>query len=304
MSIQLTSTTDSPEAVRAAMGLPPVEEKAKEESEPTDEVEQKEASESETEETEASEATEESEEQEDSEESVEEKPKKKGGFQRRIDKLNAKAAAKDAEIERLKSLLSEKNGEKPVEQEKPVKAEGKPSADDFETHAEYVEALTDWKLEQREKEAKEKAEQMRAKSEAETVMKSHSERVAQFSEKHEDFHEVLEGVDDIAPSLVLLQLIVSSDNGPELMYELAKNREEYERINKLSPIAVARELGKLESKLAAPASEQKQEQKKLTKAPKPLEPVSKAAKTASTKSPDSMNYEEFKKWREEQLKRN
>ena len=136
-------------------------------------------------------------------------------------------------------------------------------------------------------------------------MSAHRERVKSFADKTEDFMDVIEAVDDIPVSAALQEIIVSSENGPELMYELAKNREEYERIAKLSPLAVARELGKLEVKLAARASEQKAEPKKLTKAPQPIEPVGSggAGKVRKSITDPDISQAEYERLRREQLKR-
>lgn len=204
------------------------------------------------------------------------KPRKKGGFQRRIDKLNARNSAAQAEIEHWKSMAlkgaGESKAETKVEEPKQVDTAGKPNPDSFETHAEYVEALTDWKIETRDKAAKEQAAKVRLETEQSNLMKAHSSRVKDFATKTEDFQDVLESVDDVPVSPTIRELLITSENGPELMYELAKNRAEYERINKLPPLAAARELGKIESKLSA-KEEPKQETKKITKAPQPINPV-------------------------------
>ena len=84
------------------------------------------------------------------------------------------------------------------------------------------------------------------------------------------------------------------------MYQLAKNREEYERICKLSPLAAAREMGRFEAKLQS--SEAPTQAKTTTKAPPPLKPVN-AKASASVKDPDSLPYREWKAWREQQMKK-
>lgn len=285
-------------------------------------AEQKKSEESETSETEDSEveADEESEvegdEPEAKEDSEKDKPRKKGGFQRRIDKLNARNTAIQQQLEYWKeqALKGAKldSKDKPAEKSDAPKGEanqaGKPDPDKFDTHAEYVEALTDWKLEQREKAAREKAEQDRIKTEQETLIKSHTERVKAFTEKTKDFHEVLEQVDDVPVSPTVEHILLSSENGPELMYELAKNRADYERINKLSPVAAAREIGKIEAKIAASKSAssetKKQEPKKLTQAPKPIAPVggSKGTVEKSIDDPE-LSFAEYERLRREQMKR-
>jgi hypothetical protein len=83
------------------------------------------------------------------------------------------------------------------------------------------------------------------------------------------------------------------------MYELAKNRKEYERINSLNALAMAREIGKIEAKLSRSKTTEAQEEiKKITKAPAPLKPVGSKSSGISNKSPDEMDFHEYKKWRE------
>lgn len=275
--------------------------------------EQKEPSESDTDGTEAIEEKEDAEDDEskdsESKDDAKDKPKKKGGFQRRIDKLNARYSAAQAEAEHWKSMAlkgaGDKVPEKVDEPKKSVDPAGKPNPDTFDTHAEYVEALTDWKIEQRVKAAKEEAAKTQLMTEQEKLIKAHTERVKSFAEKTDDFNDVLESVDDVPVSPTIRELLISSDNGPELMYELAKTREEFERINKLSPLAAARELGKIESRLAAAATEPKKEEpKKLTKAPKPIGPVG-AMGGAVVKSIDDPNLSqaEYERLRMEQKRK-
>jgi len=236
------------------------------------------------------------------------KPKKKGGFQRRIDKLNARYAAekqRNDELEQRLAQLERSGGEKTPKQ--PVEAksqEGKPNPDNFDTHAEYVEALADWKIEQREKTRQAEAERKQLETEHQAKLKSHFDRVKSFAEKMADFEEVIEAADDVVVSATLEELIVSSDHGPELLYELAKNKDEFIRINKLSPVACARELGRFEAKLTSKSSaeEKKPEPNKITKAPKPIEPVG-GGKSTVSKSPEDMSFAEYERYRRDQMKR-
>jgi hypothetical protein len=277
--------------------------------------EQKKSTESDTEETEGKaelDAETDSDEEEvkaDSEQDKD-KPKKRGGFQRRIDKLNARVSERERELEYWKQLaLKEKQGAGESKTEKvetqSVATEGKPIPDQFETHQEYVEALTEWKTEQKLKEREQRLEKSKLEAEQEKVFKSHSERVKSFAEKTEDFAEVLSDVDDIPVSPTVQQIIITSENGPELMYELAKNREEYARICQLSPLAAAREMGRLESKLIKSSEESKVETKKLTSAPKPLQPVGKSSSASISKSIDDpgLSFSEYVRIRREQQKR-
>lgn len=319
MSIQVRSNeTKAPEPTEAKAP----ESGAKESGEATlsaldpKESEHKESETSEPSETEAKEEgeTEESESHEDGEAQSkenkdEEKPKKKGGFQRRIDKLNARVSAKEQETEYWKQQAlkgaSESTKAPKVETSKPAAADGKPKADAFDTHSEYVEALTDWKTEQKLNERDQRLERSKLQIEQEKVVKSYNDRVKIFSEKTEDFQEVLAEVDDIPISPAIREILLTSENGPELAYELAKNREEYVRVCKLPPLAAAREMGKIEARMSPKTSEgTKQETKKITQAPKPLEPV-KAGKGSASKSifDPTLSQSEYEKLRREQMKR-
>lgn len=245
-------------------------------------------------------------------ETEKDKPRKKGGFQRRIDKLNAAKAAAQQEAEYWRRLALEKSAGDPktsapkVEGTKPSDSEAKPKPDDFETHAEYVEALTDWKVDQKDKTRQAEAQKSKLEAERASVVKSYNERKEAFVAQTPDFDDVIEAVDGIRVSPAVSQIILESENGPLLAYELAKDPEEFERICNLPPLACAREMGKFESKLAAKASEAKlPETKKITKAPKPIAPVTAGGKGSVSKSltDPNLSQSDYEKLRREQMKK-
>lgn len=285
MTIRIESS-DSKELQQAAMGSENTEEQSapenseKPDEETEEEPEQKPAAKSDNAETEESEKSEDdaedeesdedSESKDESEDTEEEKPKKrKSGFQKRINKLNAKLANKDQEIDYWKKKALE--GDKPESKQEPESKDGKPDPNDFESNEDYLEKLAEWKadqiIEKREQERNKKAQK---KSHAEKI-KSHAKRVQDFSEQTEDFFEVLDDVGHIETTPSMESLLIESENGPELMYALAKDPEEFERLNSLPPMAMSRELGKFEAKLSAPSESVKP--KKKTKAPKPASTV-------------------------------
>jgi hypothetical protein len=301
MTIQVIS--NQPEVQAAA----PVEQppSAPAENQP----EQKPSPESDPEETEAEEAKDESEDEsaqsEESNDAEKDKPKKKSGYQRRIDKLNARYSEERKAREALEHRLAqlERSGEPKGEKvEAKAPTEGEPNPDDFENHSDYVKAVTRWTIEQSQKTAKAEAEKQRLEQEQAELQKSHQGRVKAFAEKHEDFFEVLESVEHVPVSSAVMELLVSSENGPELMYELAKNAGELERVSKLSPLAAAREIGRIESRLQKAAEPPKVEPKKLTQAPKPIEPVggSKGSVQKSLSDP-SLTQAEYEAIRRKQI---
>jgi len=237
--------------------------------------------------------SEESDESEDDDE--DEKPQKrrrrKSGFQRRVEKLNKRIADKEREIEYWRQqALKEGSGQEADSEEPEAKAKAdtsdKPQSDDFESHEDYLEALVEWKAEQKLKERESQLAEQKAKSEQEQLVNAHNERVQKFMETHDDFMDVLEEVDDVQMPFHVQEVILQSDNGPELMYNLGLDRDSFEKICELNPVAAARELGrfeaKIESKSKSPSAQKKQARK--TRAPKPIRPVGSKSSKATTKS--------------------
>lgn len=301
MSIHVVSTTDSKEAVdsiNAVLAGESTVEKTKSESdkvgkEPKDETDTKE---SETlaqddEETQSPETDESNEDDEVQAKDDSERPKKTNGFKKKIDKLIKRNADKDREIEMWKAQALK--GQQPqATQEKPivkVEATGKPKQDDYASHEEWVEAIADWKLEAREKEKELKARETQVKTEYQKQVSTFQEKVNEYKKSVDDFDDALSDVDDIPLGVGIQDGILSSDIGPEIMYELAKNRKELERINALSPLAAAREIGKIEARLAKTESSETKEIKKTTKAPAPITPVGSKGTASLTKSLSSPN---------------
>jgi len=311
MAITIVSTTEKKEVASSTEGKAASENK---------EVDTKSASSSELDETaDASDASEENDSQdesletkdgkasdEDAEEETQvdgEKFKKKNGFKKRIDKLNKRISDRDQEVEYWKKEAlkgQSSKSESPTHQE--VKVEGKPLADHFDTHEAYVEALTDWKTEQKLNERETKQKETLAKSEHQKSVTQFQEKVQSFKDSHDDFDDLIEDVDDIPMSIAVEQLIIQSENGPELMYELAKNREEYERICKLSPLAAAREFGKFEARLNKSVSSKEKLEIKTTKAPKPLAPLgSKGSSVKKSLYDSDLSQTEYEQLRTQKL---
>lgn len=208
------------------------------------------------------------------------------GVQKKINKLTKRAAEAKRETEYWKEVALKSAQTKPGETSdrkvETVKADGKPKAEDYDSHAEYVEALTDWKYDQRKAADEIKQREASAKTEFQKSVETFQTKVKEFEKSHKDFQDVIADVDHIQMSSGVQECLLTSENGPELMYELAKDEELYERVNKLTPLAAARELGRIEARLAKEPS--KQETKKQTSAPQPLKPVGGHASGGSKKS--------------------
>ena len=289
------------------------DEKPDEKADESDSLEEKEES-TEGDESEAEEDDDSSEKEDDDsdKEDDEEKPKedkkpKRSGIQRRINKLNARiqAANEQAEMWRQEALKNKASDPLDDESKETVKADGKPVSDNYETYDEYMEALADWKAEQKLEAYKAKVEAESLKAKVADRVSTHNSRVDAYRSENSDFDSDLADFfedqgDDFKLSMAVEETITDSEIGPQLLHELIKNPEEFERINSLGAMGAARAIGRLESKIEAESSksstEKKVEAKKTTNAPKPLAAV-KAKGSAVSKSLDQMSQKEYEAYR-------
>lgn len=228
----------------------------------------------------------------------EERAKGKNGAQGRIAELTRLRREAEREAEHWKGIATQ-NGAKPGDSAAPA---SKPNADDFEDYGEFVEALTDWKVAERERATASTRAEAAEKTVAETRDAEWGARIGAVKATIPDFDAVMEKADTpTAPHVAAA--IMEADRGPELLYHLAAHPEIVEKLNDLSPYRAAVELGRIEASLGetvAPAPPPPPEPKKPSNAPAPITPVK--GGTATTKDPAKMDMAEYKAWRAEQLK--
>ena len=135
-----------------------------------------------------------------------------------------------------------------------------PSAEQFESTEAYAEAL-----------AVQKAEQLLAQREMQKqhteLLEAYHDREEQARDKYQDFEQVAYNP-TLPITTVMADTIRASDVGPEVAYYLGTNIKETERIARLPPILQAKEIGKIEAKLA-----DNPPVKRTTSAPAPITPV-------------------------------
>jgi hypothetical protein len=111
------------------------------------------------------------------------------------------------------------------------------------------------------------------------MIDDHADRVAEFKTKVPDFDDVIKGVAGKHPlNESLFRLLIESDKSAHLAYHLAKNPDRIDRLNAMSPVAAAREIGRIESRLSLP------QPKKQTQASKPVTPPKGGAAPSSQDS--------------------
>ena len=130
----------------------------------------------------------------------------------------------------------------------------------FESTEAYVEALAEQK-------ADERIRRREAEQQAASIQESYLDREEKAREKFDDYEQVTRN-----PTLriteTMAETIRRSDVGPDVAYHLGQNPREADRISRLDPLSQAKEIGRLEARLAdAPPV------KKSTSAPAPISPV-------------------------------
>jgi hypothetical protein len=130
----------------------------------------------------------------------------------------------------------------------------------FDTTEAYVEALATAK-------AQELIRHREMTSQQAEINAAYSDREEEAREKYDDFEQVAYNP-RIPITDSMAETIRASEIGPDVIYFLGSNPKEAERISKLTPLAQAKEIGKLEVKLTASPPV-----KKTSSAPAPITPV-------------------------------
>jgi hypothetical protein len=215
-----------------------------------------------------------SEEEKPAEEEQEEKPaqdikpeghRRSGGYVRKIERL-------ERQLEQALALA----GHKPPAQGAPGAKEKTPS----EQAADYIDSLVSQKL------AEAQAREQAARQNAEF-----QKRLGEARAAHPDFDDVLEDVAHIPVSPAINEAILTAENPGEIMYQLGRNSAELARISALPPLLQAREIGKLEAKLASGAAPQKPK----TAARPPAPPSKVGGSASSTRSLEDLPISDYKR---------
>lgn len=168
-----------------------------------------------------------------------------------------------------------------------------PQQENFASTEAYAEAL-----------AERKAAELLARREAERqqaeILETYHEREEEVRNKYEDFEQVAYNP-RLPITQVMAETIQASDIGPEVAYYLGSNPKEADRIAKLSPFLQAKEIGKIEAKLA-----DNPPVKKSSSAPTPITPVTPRGGTArvlDTTDPRSIKEMSTSEWIEAERQR-
>lgn len=244
-----------------------------------------------------------------------EKPKNKvpKSVQRRIDREVKKRRELERELEELKRKqaqpkVSDSEGEKQEDQ-----AAG-PQPEAFDTWDDYQQAQEVWEQSREKHDAKTsaksaKAEEPETSPEPEIALEVQEaaelvrDSIEDVKENVSDYDEVLQkAVDDgllITDDMTIA--LSETDNPGQVLYELAKNPKESQRIGKMSKTRQTREIFRLEEKMSREAEKPAPKpKKKTTNAPDPVKPLGGTSTGTKTYMDPDISFAEFERMRNEE----
>lgn len=228
--------------------------------------------------------------------SAEEAAKPESGAQKRIRELtwqrHEAERREKAAAERIREL--EKQVARPAPTANPVAPDPQLALDDPATYraqqGEYTRAVA----RQVAAETRAEAEQDRQQSEAQKQRQAYSDKLqAAVADDPQLYERLRAATFELTPAMT--DVLVTSDKPIELTRYLAEHPEEGARIEKLSPLQAAREMGRIEARLEAI---------KPTRASNAPDPMQRPRGNERVRiDPDKLSVDEWKKWREAQIAR-
>jgi len=193
---------------------------------------------------------------------------RRGGFQKKIERLAAENAA-------LRAALANNAGTPQSTPKESVSApQGRPDPQSFDTYESYVEALADWKVEQR-------FQQREAATKQETLQESYNRQISEAQKAYPDFDEAIAEYDFHLMPRHAQEALLHSDMGAHIAYHIANNPDVGDALSRMSPVQAALKIGELGSQLRSETSKGKAAVK-VTKAPPPITPLRGAAPSQKT----------------------
>jgi len=154
-------------------------------------------------------------------------------------------------------------------------ADQEPLPEQFTDMYEYAKALTDYRVDQRMNEEKQKEVQARAAAERDKVINVWADRVKAAKSEIPDFDDMV-GSADVTVSNEVRDAIFESEVGPRILYHLAENPEVATKLQGMTLTSALRHIGKLEAQFEKTEPQTKPVVGK-SKAPSPINPIRSAA---------------------------
>lgn len=154
-------------------------------------------------------------------------------------------------------------------------ADQEPLPEQFTDMYEYAKALTDYRVDQRMNEEKQKEVQAKAAAERDKVINVWADRVKAAKSEIPDFDDMV-GSADVTVSNEVRDAIFESEVGPRILYHLAENPEIATKLQGMTLTSALRHIGRLEAQFEKTEPQIKPVVGK-SKAPSPINPIRSAA---------------------------
>ena len=204
------------------------------------------------------------------------------GVKKRIDKVTRQKYEAIAESNRYKAELEQLRAQLAPKQEAP-------DISQFDTLDDYVEAVAEYKLNQKTQTAQ---SQQAQQTQNQAIANDWVAKVEKVRAIAPDFDAVFKNAAEVPMSEIALDTIAKHPKGAEIAYALGKDLSEAYRIAALDPISQIMAIGELAARSNVPKP------KTVSSAPAPIKPVQGGA---SNSSPPA-DIDEWMKWRNDQLR--
>lgn len=209
-----------------------------------------------------------------------EKAKRRGGWQRKIAKLQGQVELLTTQLAGKAPAANGKEGT-PAEAAAAAAADDpkfekpEPKIEDFESLTEFTKAHTEWVIDGRDFARGLADAKTKFAKDQQVLVDGWKTRKAEALTRLADYATVTAAVDDVGLPAPHQRLFLESEFGPDLAYQLAKDKPALVAFAALSPEAARQEFGRLEGKLQAAkaAATPQTPVKKVSSAPTPIKPL-------------------------------
>lgn len=228
----------------------------------------------------------------------ENEPPRESGAQKRIRELTWHRRQAEARVQELEQELARRPEAAP-QPSQPAQGNAPPVESDFDSREEYQQALdtfTTSRVQTMLAEREQQAERQSREAEARQRQDAFRDACGQYAADNPSFLEDIEGA-KMEAKPHLLEYMVSSEAGPQLLHYLAKNPDHASRIEAMPNVAAIRELALVESTIGQAQG------KRLSDAPPPMSDVSDGPTVDPDDLSDNLSVEEWMERRRRKLAR-
>jgi hypothetical protein len=182
----------------------------------------------------------------------------------------------------------------------PINVPKEPKKYEFSSEEEYINALTDYKVDRRISEREESQRQAKQAAEMQEIDNAYLKTVQLAQTRYEDFQDVVSKASQEIPPFMVMAIKESSVGG-DLTYYLARFPGETKKILAMRPIQALKYITQLEHELLEPVEPTEKAKPSNKKAPEPITPV--RGISLSDMSSPAKNFEEYKARRQKEKRR-